>query len=473
VTTGTDAGPLAASALDAIRRHGMLRGGETVLIALSGGADSTALTDVLASLAAPLRLRLHAVHVHHGLRGVEADRDADAARALAARLSLPFHVERVAVRTSAAVREFAADRAWEGLEAEARRARHAALRARAAVVGAGRIATGHTADDQAETVLMRLLHGAGPRGLGGIAPAHGPYIRPLIECRRDAIESHLAARGLPWVEDSSNHHLAFLRNRIRHDLVPFLAARYDPDVVAALSRGAALARWLVADLERAAAARLDALAAAETGALVLPVPALRALPDDLAAEILRQAALRVESRGPALRAAAERALRRVLAEPAPRRAARLGRLRIERSGRHLRVGVGAPAPLVPRAWDVPGRLALAEIGRRLDAHVVEASPAYRPARDPDVAAFDADRLPARLIVRGRRPGDRFEPFGGPGVRRLKSFLIDAGVPRWDRARVPLLEAEGEIVWVVGLRRGRAAPITSATRRILQMTVSAQ
>lgn len=471
MTTGTDAGPLAASVLDTVRRHGMLRGGETVLIALSGGADSAALTDVLAGLAASFDVRLHVVHVHHGLRGPEADRDADAARALAARLGLPFHVERVEVRTSAA--RAAHDRGWDGLEAEARRARHGALRARAAMVGAARIATGHTADDQAETVLMRLLQGAGPRGLGGIAPAHGPYIRPLIECRRETIESHLVARGLTWVEDSSNRDHAFLRNRIRHDVLPFLAARYDPDVVAALARGAAVARGLVADLERAAAAHFETLAVADRDALVLPVPALRALPEDLAAEILRRAAMSVEFRGPALRAAAERALRRVLAEPAPRRPVRLGRVRLERSGRHLRVGAGAPEPVVPRAWDVPGRLALDEIGRRLDARLVEASPAYRPPREQTVAVFDADRLPTRLTVRGRRAGDRFEPFGGPGVRRLKSFLIDAGVPRWERARVPLLEAEGEIVWVVGLRRGRAAPITPMTRRILEVTLSAK
>ena len=472
MTTGTDAGPLAASVLDTVRRHGMLRGGETVLIALSGGADSTALADVLAALAASFDVRLHAVHVHHGLRGPDADRDAAAARALAARLGLPFHVERVEVRTSAA-RAANDDRAWDGLEAEARRARHGALRARAVTAGAARIATGHTADDQAETVLMRLLQGAGPRGLGGIAPAHGPYIRPLIECRREMIESHLVGRGLSWVEDSSNRDHAFLRNRIRHDVLPFLAARYDPDVVAALARGAAVARSLVADLERAAAARLDALAVVDGDARVLPVPALRAMPEDLAAEVLRRAAMSVEFRGPALRAAAERALRRALAEPAPRRPVRLGRVRIERSGRHLRVGAGAPAPVAPRAWDVPGSLALEEIGRRLDARVVEASPAYRPPREPTVAAFDADRLPTRLTVRGRRAGDRFEPFGGPGVRRLKSFLIDAGVPRWERARIPLLEAAGEIVWVVGLRRGRAAPITPATRRILEVTVSAE
>src|SRR5262249_29073116 len=135
-----------------------------------------------------------------------------------------FHLARVALRPSGA-----AGAAWEGLEAEARRARHAALRTRAAAIGADRIATGHTADDQAETILMRLLQGAGPRGLGGIAPVRGAYVRPLIECRRAAIEAHLVARGLAWVEDASNRDVAFLRNRIRHDLVPFLSARWDAD----------------------------------------------------------------------------------------------------------------------------------------------------------------------------------------------------------------------------------------------------
>ena len=150
----------------------MLRGGEDGPGRGLRRRRLLALTDVLASLAGSLSLRLHTLHVHHGLRGAEADRDADAARAFAQRLGLPFHLERVTVRRPGP-RGGADDGAWEGLEAEARRARHAALRVRAAVVGADRVATGHTADDQAETVLMRLLEGAGPRGLGGIAPARG------------------------------------------------------------------------------------------------------------------------------------------------------------------------------------------------------------------------------------------------------------------------------------------------------------
>src|SRR6266850_2204209 len=163
----------------------MLRGGEAVLVAVSGGSDSVALLDVLGVLRESLGLTLTVVHVHHGLRP-EADAEAEGVRRLCERLGVACHVERVTVRRAPP---------WDGLEAESRRARHAALERVARVVGAARIATGHTADDQAETVLMRLLQGAGPRGLGGIAPVRGLLIRPLIETRRAAIEEYLGGRG--------------------------------------------------------------------------------------------------------------------------------------------------------------------------------------------------------------------------------------------------------------------------------------
>src|SRR5262245_20778890 len=171
----------------------MLHGGEAVLVAVSGGPDSVALLDVLVDLSPVLGVALSVVHVHHGLRP-EADADADFTRGLAARLGLPFHLERVSVRSAPP---------WEGLEAQARRARQAALEARARAVGAARMPIGHTADDQAETVLMRLLEGAAPRGLAGLAPARGLLIRPLIESRRSDVLAHLAARGLTWLEDAS------------------------------------------------------------------------------------------------------------------------------------------------------------------------------------------------------------------------------------------------------------------------------
>jgi tRNA(Ile)-lysidine synthase len=461
VTTATD---LVEQALATIRRHRLLGGGEVVLVAVSGGADSLALLDVLATLRPKLDLTVHALHVHHGLRP-EADGDAEFVRASCARLDVPFHVERIALRCSPEV----AGEPWAGLEAEARQARYAVFRERARALGAARVATGHTADDQAETVLMRLLAGAGPRGLAGIAPLRGPYIRPLLESRRAAVEAHLRRRGLGWVEDSTNRDPRFLRNRVRHDLLPFLAGALDRGIVESLCRGAAAARSVVNELETRAGAELARLARSDERGLVVSLTALRDLPVELAAEVLRQAALRRGS-PVSIRAPGQRALRAVLAEATNWRPFRLGRARVERSGRWLRVADGPLPALAERRFTVPGTLALDEVGLHLEARCFPRSPSYAPPRDRAIAAFDADRLPPVLTVRARRAGDRFPPFGATGERRLKSFLIDAGVPRWERPRTPLLEADGEIVWVVGLRRGRAALVTCDTRRILEVTV---
>jgi tRNA(Ile)-lysidine synthase len=434
-----------------LRRHAMLAGGETVVVGLSGGADSVALLLTLLALAPAWRLRLHALHVDHGLRE-DSGRDAELVRMLGARLDVPVEVVRVAIGRGS-------------VEAAARAARHGALEAAAARLGAARIALGHTADDQAETVLMRLLEGTGLRGLAGIPPVRGRLIRPLIEVRhRDAVATAHAA-GVPWIEDPSNQDPKFFRNRVRHELLPLLVAGYDPAIVGRLAAVARAARAGVEALDRVAERELARHASLEAGAVTLPRGALAALPAPVAAEVLRQAAARCGSRAP-LRAWGHRGLRRVLASSPPRRPFRLGGVVVEVSGERVRVGAAAPATLVARVLDTPGRLPLSEIGSAVEAHVFPAGE-LEPSRDPRRAVFDADLLPGRLVVRPRRRGDRFVAFGG-GERRLKTLLIDAKVPRWDRARVPIVEADGAIVWVAGIRRAAAAPVTRATRRVLEL-----
>ena len=450
---------LTGRALDTIRRHELFRGGDVVLVAVSGGADSVALLDVLCSLASPLGLRLECVHVHHGLRP-EADADADFVRDLCLTLGVPFHFERVDVRRQPP---------WEGLEAEARRVRHAALQERARLVGAARIATGHTADDQAETVLMRLLAGAGPRGLAGIAPAHGPIVRPLLEARRVEIVDHLKSRGLDWREDVTNRDPIFLRNRLRHDVLPHLSRALGSDVAAALCRSASLCRRLVTDLEGHAEAELGRVATQGPTGFVLPVSELQAKPDELAAEVLFSAAAALGDVRPR-RAAIHRAVRRLLRAETPRRAVKLGPLCVERSGKWLRVGPVRLPTLDRGALPVPGSVELAGVGLRLTARRFDRALDYALPREPRRVAFDADLLPGALTWRGRRSGDRFTPFGHQRERRLKTFLIDAGVPRWERARVPILESGGEIVWVAGVRRASCAPISKHTKRILEVTL---
>jgi len=434
----------------------MLAGGERVLVAVSGGADSVALLHLLTRLRGEWRLDLHVLHVDHGLRPDSA-RDGDVVRSLGARLGVPVEVTTVVVPRRAS------------LEDAARGARYAALEAAADRLGAVRIAVGHTADDQAETVLMRLLEGAGLRGLGGIPAVRGRIIRPLLDVRRHELVDELTRVHLPWIEDPSNQDLKFLRNRVRHELLPLLASGYRADIVPALARAARLAREATEALDALAANQLARLATPERdGALTLPLAPVRDLPRPVAAELLRQAAARVGGRA-MLRAWGHHALRRVLASPPPRRGVRVAGVTIDVSVARIRIGV-QPAPALPtRELGIPGRLELPELGMAIEARRLSAANYHIP-RDRARVAFDAAALRDQLTVRARRRGDGFTPFGAPNERRLKTFLIDAKLPRWERSRLPVVESAGTIVWLAGLRRSAVAPVHGGTREVVELAL---
>ena len=434
----------------------MLAGGETVLIAVSGGSDSVALLYLLQHLAAAWKLTLRVLHVDHQLRPASS-RDGEFVRGVSVRLGVPAEVVTVTV-------------APEGSpEAAARAARYRALEAYADRIGAHRIAIAHTADDQAETVLMRLLEGTGVRGLAGIPVTRGRIIRPLLAERRDTLRTLLVRAGIEWIEDPSNGDLRFLRNRIRHELLPVLGATYNPEIVESLVRVARLARATTNALESVAARELERLARVGPGELVLPLADLHALSGEIAAEVLRQGAARLGSRS-AFRGWAHRGLRRALARPTPRRAFALGGVTIEVSVGRLRLGNGPTPALVRRDVPVPGCLALPEAGLVLESAVGPWDESGIPT-DPRRVVFDADTLGGPLVVRGRRRGDRMTPFGATGARRVKRLLIAAKLPRWERERLPIVQAGPDIVWLGGVRRAALAPVTAATRRILQLSIS--
>ena len=188
-----------------------------------------------------------------------------------------------------------------------------------------------------------------------------------------------------------------------------------------------------------------------------------------AAEVLRQGAVRLGSLAP-LRAWAHRGLRRALVRPAPRRPFALGGVTVEVSGDRLRLGREPATSIESRTVPVPGTLPLPEAGFVLDI-AVGSPEAYAISDDPWRAVFDADVLSGPLLVRSRRAGDRMTPFGATGEHRVKRLLIEARLPRWERGRVPIVQAGPHIVWIGGVRRGAMAPITAATRRVVQLTLS--
>jgi tRNA(Ile)-lysidine synthetase-like protein len=219
-----------------------------------------------------------------------------------------------------------------------------------------------------------------------------------------------------------------------------------------------------------AAHELDRLGAVGDGELVLPLAGLEALPREVAAAVLRLGASRLGSRAP-LRGWAHRALRRALARPAPRRAFSVNGVTVEVSVGRLRLATRPFSTLTAREVPVPGRVALPEAGLVLESALMVTGACPIP-RDPHRVVFDADALAGPLIVRARRRGDRLTPFGSSDARRVKALLLEARLPRWERGRVPIVQAGSDLVWVGGIRRGAAAPVTPRTRRILRLRLSA-
>jgi tRNA(Ile)-lysidine synthase len=255
--------------------------GETLVVGLSGGADSVALTDALASLRRRRGFRLVAAHLDHGLRPGSAD-DAAFCHALCEALEVPLRGGSAQVRARAA-------RERGGLEQAARLERYSFLRRVKDDEAAAFVAVAHTLDDQAETLLLRLVRGAGATGLAGMRPRSGDLLRPLLAVSRARVVEHLHERGLAWREDPTNQDTALLRNRVRHELLPYLEERFNPRVREALARTAGLLADEASHMAAEAEALLARIASRAAGALVLERQPLGAAPPAVARAAVRLA----------------------------------------------------------------------------------------------------------------------------------------------------------------------------------------
>jgi len=432
------------------------------LVAVSGGCDSVGLLWVLHRLAPPLGLNLAVAHLNHNLRGEQANEDARFVERLAGSLGLPV-----------VVGQWRPTRAAH-FEADARAGRYAWLRETAQARGASVVAVGHTRDDQAETVLHRVLRGTGPRGLAGIPPARplGPdrsitLVRPLLDVSRREIRDELDRIGWSFREDPTNLDPAYTRARIRNDLLPKLAAEYNPRIAEALARLAELAAAnqetldaLLGDLE----ARVVRAAGADQ--ITFDLSATAALSPHLIAEVVRRVwrAARWPERGMTARRWNRVAALIAAARPTRAHVGEGVALLVADDAIHLiRVSAPiAPPPLsAPIVLEAPGAVAVPWAGGRLEAQIIlEDSPAYDEIVDLDRVAFP-------LTIRPPRPGDRFAPLGMSGRRvPLRDFLRNRRVPAPQRPRVPLVVDDAGILWVVGHRIADRARVAEATTRRL-------
>jgi tRNA(Ile)-lysidine synthase len=446
-----------------IEAYAMLSPGDKVIVAVSGGADSMALLFALFQLRPMYDLTLMVAHVNHQLRGTEAEQDALFVEQQAACLGLPFYQTRVDVR--------ALQRSsGMSLQHAARQLRYRFFHALYQTLDATRVALGHTADDQAETLLIRLLRGSGPAGLAGIPPVRLPFIRPLIAVSRQVISLYLQTERFSWVKDSSNEHVVYLRNRVRLDLLPKLQ-QYNPKIVRRLNELADMLRadsqvleqqvdeWVVQTLDWQASNGVEircslfgtAPVAIQRRLLRRAIDALVLSPETIGfrhVEGLRQF---------------------IVSGNDGRRYGLPGQILAERHAKTVLLWNAHRVSAIPNVLvlPVPGQVHVAALNIRLIADIIE-KPWNIDAISPQRALLDLDRTVCPLYVRFRQPGDRFYPLGAPGSKKLQDFFVDSKIPRVERPYVPLVVSQHEIVWVVGYRIADPFRLRPETNRVLRL-----
>jgi tRNA(Ile)-lysidine synthase len=374
------------------------------------------------------------------------------------------------------------------LEHAAHDARHGFFARAAERLDAAGVAVAHTRDDQAETFLLRLLRGAGPRGLGGMHPKSGKVIRPFLDASRDEVRSFLHERKVQHKEDLSNADLDSPRNRVRHELIPFLEARFLPGIVEVLDREAAIARDDAQHLDAEAAEAAGRLVVRKADCVEIAVGPLLAQSPAIARRVVRDAQ-QLASGGKfvgfdAVEAVLALAVSNSTGPVAPKRA-KAGPLdlpghRVNRLGETLvltrRAGRSVPPAIDPHfsyGLDVPGMVNVPEAACAISAEAeMVPSGASVGARWPlvgrgDNVVVEGSDLAGPLVVRSRRPGDRFRPLGFHGHKTLQDFFVDAKVQRGKRDKIPLVvDADGRIVWVAGLSVAEEFRVTDRTKAVV-------
>lgn len=454
----------------AIAEHSLIDRYKPLVVGVSGGTDSVCLLHVLTQLREELDLDLHLAHLNHLLRGAESDADEEYVSHLADKLAIPATIERRDVRAYQAEKSCS-------LEEAAREVRYAFFAEIAGAIGASAVAVGHTTDDQAETILMHLIRGSGLSGLRGMQPLsrrrlpngdESTVVRPLLEVTREETTNYCTACGLSPRADSSNASLEHLRNRIRSEIMPKLG-EYNPNILAGLSR---TARMIAADLshiEEEVSHLWGSVANESSNGTTLDNKAFSSLSPALRQHLLRSVLERLMGSPRDIRQVHIESLLTVLDKPA-------GKMISLPDG--LIFHGGYTESLITRISDMPCPLPLIKgehelaipgetvfPGWRVKAEVIEDCIDQIDATGYK-ACIDFGLSGAKLKVRSRRNGDRFQPLGMDDSKKLQDFMVDSRIPRAWRNRVPLVCSGDSIRWVVGWRIDHRMRVTEATEQVL-------
>ncbi|MDG4476015.1 tRNA lysidine(34) synthetase TilS [Thiovibrio frasassiensis] len=464
---------------ETIKREAQLVAGERCVVAVSGGPDSMALLYTLAQLAPLLEVSLVVGHLDHGLRPKEAAAEASLVQEAAQGLGLVCECGKV---------EVAAYAKEQGLSREhgARNLRYGFLEELAARHRADKIAVAHTADDQAEEVLLRLVRGTGRAGLAGMARVRdGLVIRPFLGIAKAEILRYLAAENIPYCLDSSNRERIYLRNRIRLDLLPYLQAHFNPNIGNSLRETATILQGeeeLLAGMASQAYAQAVVEEQGEPANLMIQLENFLAHPLAIRRRILETACWRMGCRPTFRQIAQLLSLAETGGEGAGLHLAR--GLRVVRAeGRMLfcypqgrkpvrgnLMAVGKEEVSFCRALPGPGEYSLEGLGVRIKVRQLATLPEGWEGEGAKVLYCDGEKVSFPLLVRFVRQGDRFHPLGASGRKKVGDFFTDQKIPAGQRQRIPILADQEGIIAILGVRPDQRAAIGSQTRRILAVSL---
>jgi len=483
----TISGRLIKSVVRTIKDYKMLYPEDSVLACVSGGSDSVALLHILSILSPRFNIKIGIAHLDHSLRGKASEQDAKFVESLASKLELPFHIKKMHLQKYAKKEKLS-------VEDAGRKARYDFFLNISEKMGYSRIATAHHAGDNAELILMNMLRGTGKSGLSGIPPLRRKggisIIRPLIHLSKNEIHAFLSENGLHYAQDSTNLDTKYLRNRIRHNLIPEMKSSYNPKIIKALNRMGTIIQDEESWIEEIVNREMNGLVFRENDSSIRcsashfiekPLPLRRRIVRSLIRQVkgdLKQMTydhidsilhLIERSRSEGQVHLPDELLIEVSA----------GQVLISKKKRVARPpktkSNSQPAVVFSYNVSKPGSssttVLVHEIGKQIrfsDIEITDPVEFNKNKIESNVAWIDMDKIEFPLTIRNILPGDRFSPLGMEGTQKVKKFFINKKIRRSGRAACPILLSNDGIIWVGGFQIDNSVKVTSSTKKILKV-----
>ena len=453
--------------LEYMKKYNMVESGDKIVVGVSGGADSLALLHILNEIKNIFFLELVVAHVHHGLRGKDADTDAEFVEGICRDWQIPFYIKKVNVKELASK--------WGLSEEEAgRKVRYDFFEQILKDIKGQKIALAHHRDDQAETILYHLIRGTGLKGLQGMKPVRdGKIIRPLLQISRQQIEEYCREKNLKYRVDLTNKDIVYTRNRIRNLLIPYIQKNFNPNFAESLVRMGDIIREEEEFLSFYSNQKFDKWVVVSDGKVEIPIDFFNSSPKAISRRIVRLAVEKLaKSMDDISFVHTEEVLNMALHSPTGSTLDLPGNLKARKDYEALVILDDKKTYSIPPFQypiTIPGKFYIKELELEIVCQQVE---------KPDVLNkgiwciyVDKDKIQGGLWVRNRRDGDRFQPLGMGGTKKLKDYFIDRKIPRGERDAIPLVVDENNIIWVVGHQINENYKITKNTKNILQLRIS--